>query len=341
MTKTSSPTTVKWKNWIGVSNVGVYPYGSSGNPATWYRPHQSCKMQYLGSPFCPVCVNTFVDKIHALVNMVDSYSPSTTSFTLSGTGATTFSVTHLQTASNTISAKWYLNGSSTPFATGATVSVPYASFNIGNNSIRASVYDSTSFSRSYLPAIGYVNSVTWTVNKPTAFARLTHLTGELVQNTRVLNWLPEEGVQADNYLILRSTDGVHYKGIGQADGTAQQYVDNTLLSGPVFYRIAVKSAGGNFTSSSILIKDPLSSSNFKVFQDAAAHKYQFNYGSDNGANVSIAVTNANGTKVLQRALGKAVGKQRYEFDLIGKPAGVYFFTITIGDEVYTAKLLAL
>lgn len=341
MTKTSDPATVKWRNWIGVSNVGVYPYGSSGNPANWYRPHQQCKMQYLNYPFCPVCVATFVDKIHALVNMVDSYTPTTTSFTLTDTSARTFTVNHLQTTRNTISIKWYLNGSSTPFATGASVTVPYSRFATGSNTLRATAFDSTSFSKSYLPAIGYSNSVTWTVSKPSAFARLTNLTGELVHNTRILNWQPEEGVQAESYAILRSTDGVHYKTIAQVKGDSEQYMDNNAISGPAYYKVAVKSSGGNFTSGSVLIKDPLSSNNFKVFQDASARKYHFNYGSNNGANVAITVTNANGTKVLQKGLGKSGSSQRYEFDLSGQPAGIYFFTIMIGDEVYTAKLLAL
>jgi hypothetical protein len=340
MTQTSNPATVKWKSWIGVNSVGVYPYGSSGNPASWYRPHQRCKMQYLGYPFCPVCVNSFVDKIHSLVNMIDSYSPATTFFTLSDTNATTFSVSHLQTVSNTISAKWYLNGSTAPFATGATVSVPYEAFASGNNTIRATVYDSTSFSRSYLPAIGYANSVSWTVSKP-EIARLKQLTGEMVQRTRVLNWLPDGSVKADSYTVLRSINGVHYKSIGQVAGAERQYTDNSTISGPVYYKIVANSPGGKFTSSPIFIKDPLSSTYFKVFQNAAAHKYQVNYGSDNGATVSIRVTNSNGTKVLQKGLGKSSDQQRYEFDLTGQPAGIYFFTIMIGDEVYTAKLLAL
>lgn len=268
MTQTSDPATVKWKAWIGVSNVGVYPYGTSGNPATWYRPHQLCKMQYLGYPFCPVCVNTFVDRIHALVNMIDSYSPATISFTLTDTNAVAMAVTHLQTASNTISAKWYLNGSATPFATGATVSVPYGKLITGNNSIRATVYDSTSFSRSYLPAIGYANSVTWTVNKPVLLSLTT-------------------------------------------------------------------------TNKSTSTKKALSSTNFKVYQDAAAHQYQLNYESDNGGNVSITVTNANGVHVLRKRLGRSTDEQRYPFDLSNQPAGIYFVTITIGEEVYTAKILAL
>jgi hypothetical protein len=339
MTKTSNPTTVKWKNWVGIKNVGVYAYGSSGTPAIWYRPHQSCKMQYLGYPFCAVCSEAFVNRFHSLVNMINNYTPTSTSFTLSGTGATAFTVNNLQTTSNTISVKWYLNGSSTPFATGATVSIPYASFATGSNTIKATVFDSTTLSKSYLPAIGYSNSITWTVTKPSAFARLTSFKGEIINNTRVLNWVPEEGVEADSYTVLRSTDGVHYKSIVVVNSL--NYNDNSTVNGPSWYKISVTSAGGNFTSDPILLKTPLSSNNVIVDQDANAHKYSFNYGSDNNANVSISVVNAAGVRVLQRNLGKSSHTQRYEFDLNGQPAGIYFFNISIGEEVYTAKLLVL
>jgi hypothetical protein len=332
MTKTSNPATVKWKNWVGINNVGVYAFGTSGTSATWYRPHQLCKMQYLGYPFCPVCAEAFVNRFHALVNMIDSYTPATTAFTVSGT--TTFTVSNLQTTSNTISIRWYLNGSSTPIARGTTVSIPLSSFATGTNSVRATVFDSTTLSRSYLPAIGYSNNITWSVTKPAAATRLSKFTGEIVNDSRVLNWELEEGAEADNYTVLRSADGVRYKVIGVVHDL--HYNDNNV-TGPMYYKVSV----GNYTSEPILLKAALSANNYKVFQDAAAHRYSFNYGSDNNASVAISVTDANGRRILQRNLGKSSHNQRYEFDLNGQPAGIYFFTILIGDEVYTAKLLAL
>ncbi len=33
MTQESNPSLVKWKNWMNINNVGIYPYGSSGNQA--------------------------------------------------------------------------------------------------------------------------------------------------------------------------------------------------------------------------------------------------------------------------------------------------------------------
>lgn len=70
MTKNNNSATVKWHQWIGYKNVGVYPFAASewdGNPnqATdpWYRPHQSCIMRQTSNPFCPVCIQALLDKM--------------------------------------------------------------------------------------------------------------------------------------------------------------------------------------------------------------------------------------------------------------------------------------
>jgi hypothetical protein len=54
MTMDPNPETVKWNMWVGKGGTGVFEYGGDG--FGWYRPHQSCKMQMLGRPFCLVCL---------------------------------------------------------------------------------------------------------------------------------------------------------------------------------------------------------------------------------------------------------------------------------------------
>ncbi len=55
MTAESDPKEVKWKRFIGKNGVGVYEYDNGGDG--WYRPHQNCKMRFLGKQyaFCEVC----------------------------------------------------------------------------------------------------------------------------------------------------------------------------------------------------------------------------------------------------------------------------------------------
>lgn len=55
MTAESDPEKVKWKRFIGKNGIGVYEYDNGGDG--WYRPHQNCKMRFLGKQYayCEVC----------------------------------------------------------------------------------------------------------------------------------------------------------------------------------------------------------------------------------------------------------------------------------------------
>lgn len=62
VTRESNPKLVKWKSFIGKSNIGVYPMeGTSG----WYIPSENCKMKALNNHFCAVCENTLEKNIIA------------------------------------------------------------------------------------------------------------------------------------------------------------------------------------------------------------------------------------------------------------------------------------
>ena len=55
MTAESDPEKVKWSRFIGRNGIGVYEYDNGGDG--WYRPHENCKMRFLGKQyaFCEVC----------------------------------------------------------------------------------------------------------------------------------------------------------------------------------------------------------------------------------------------------------------------------------------------
>lgn len=55
MTAESDPAKVRWSRYIGKNGVGVYEYDNGGDG--WYRPHQNCKMRFLGKQYayCEVC----------------------------------------------------------------------------------------------------------------------------------------------------------------------------------------------------------------------------------------------------------------------------------------------
>ena len=76
ITKNSDPNTVKWKQWIGYNNVGIYPFSESEldddsdqTKEIWYRPHQNCLMRYINRPFCSVCQHELIFKLSNIIGL--------------------------------------------------------------------------------------------------------------------------------------------------------------------------------------------------------------------------------------------------------------------------------
>lgn len=142
MTQETDPSLVRWKNWIGINNVGIYPYATSGTASTWNRPHQSCKMRYLGYPFCSVCKEGIIEKIHDLVSPLDSYTPTETTIS-EAFFPLDFEINTVETLpTNTLQSTWTLNNVN--FATNVnTVNVEESDLNSGTNNLTVIVHDAT------------------------------------------------------------------------------------------------------------------------------------------------------------------------------------------------------
>lgn len=82
MTHDSRLSTVRWRRWLDVPGVGIYPYQGSAAAARWYKPTEAgggglaCKMQVLGRPFCPVCREALVERLHELCNPIETVAPA-------------------------------------------------------------------------------------------------------------------------------------------------------------------------------------------------------------------------------------------------------------------------
>ena len=162
MTQNNNPSTIKWKNWYGDNGIGAYAYGTSGTPATWYRPHQFCKMRYLGYPFCSVCTEGIIEKIHSLVSPIDSYSPVSSTVD-NPTFPATFQLDLIETIPNTLQTTWTLNASN--FASNvASVNIQDTDLTDGSNTLSAVITDGTSLLRVDNHETIHVYTVTWTID---------------------------------------------------------------------------------------------------------------------------------------------------------------------------------
>jgi len=162
MTQETNTSLVKWKNWIGSNNIGIFPYGTTGNAASWNRPHQNCKMRYLGFPFCSVCKEGMVEKIHDLVPAIDSFTPVSNSID-SPTFPIDFQLNLINPIPNTLESVWTLN--IVEFATDTDyISITENDLNSGMNTLTAVVTDNTSLLRVDNHDTLHVYTVTWNIN---------------------------------------------------------------------------------------------------------------------------------------------------------------------------------
>ncbi|RTQ45991.1 T9SS type A sorting domain-containing protein [Hymenobacter gummosus] len=167
MTTQTNPALVRWAPWVGTGGAGVYPHAES--PA-WQRPHQNCKMRYLGVPFCPVCREAFVERIHALVPPVQGFSPAAAAV-VDPTAAVPFALNLLAPAPNTLRVLWRRDGNLLARNTDR-VTVPLAALSGGSHVVRAEVTDTTAFSRAASHFAQHTYVTEWTVTNTTTGTRL-------------------------------------------------------------------------------------------------------------------------------------------------------------------------
>lgn len=161
MTAESNASFVKWKNWVGTGDVGVYAHAE--NPV-WFRPHQNCKMRFLNVPFCAVCSETFVERIHTLVDPIVSYSPEDTEFETQE-GPIEFSVDLIKPVPNTFKVRWIRNGEELSVGKDETeLSLSINSLITGINTITVQMVDTTSLTRSNSHFQFHLYEITWTID---------------------------------------------------------------------------------------------------------------------------------------------------------------------------------
>jgi hypothetical protein len=167
MTKETDPAQVRWKNWIGENSVGVYQHKNiyTNQLVDWYKPHKNCKMEILYRPFCSVCKEAIIEKIHDLVTPIDSYLPNPNtvnnpSFPLD------FQLNLIDPSINSLIRTWTLNASNLP-DDGDHVSLLENDLTEGINTLTVIVNDESADLKVDNHESHHVYTTTWTINYST------------------------------------------------------------------------------------------------------------------------------------------------------------------------------
>lgn len=212
MTQETNASLVKWENWMGINGIGIYQHTGSVIAETWYKPrHEECKMELLNKPFCSVCKEGIIEKIHDMISPIDSYSPVSNSITAT-TYPIEFKLNLIKTIPNnetipfgTIVSSWVLN-SSNLVNNVDTVSLIDTDLNIGTNTLTVVVNDATTLLMIDNHATTHVYTVTWTITK--SALGIDDITSE--ENTLSITLFPNPANTVVN-LKLESTKDLDLK----------------------------------------------------------------------------------------------------------------------------------
>lgn len=333
-TTNTNPATVKWKNWLGGNGIGIYDIGVAGG---WQRPHQNCKMRYLGVPFCSVCKEAFIDKIYSLVTPIYNYTPASSNVVVNV--ATDFSATLTLPIPNTLTTQWKLNGAN--LATGVTtVNITPAQLNAGNNTLTLFVTDGTILSRSYLPNTGYIFSQTWNVSPAPLPLEMLRFEAAKEKEDVLLNWQTANEVGTSHFDVQRSLDGRNFSTIGRVNThnqSANQYdfVDRKVPMAALYYRLQQFDLDGKFTFSPIRIIEKSDKFYYKMSPNPTSDFLTISGNTDYATKVTVEAYSETGARVYQQTIA-VEGAYEHTIDMTQLASGMYTLVIQLANG-YSVK----
>lgn len=345
MTANSDPVTVKWSNWVGTSGVDVFPYGSSGNQSNWFRPHQNCEMRFLNQQFCAVCRETFIDKIYTLTDPIDDFSPAEGIVTYEGSPLN-FTADLVLPSPNTLKVKWLVNGNVLETNVN-NILIESGDIPLPNNTLELQIIDTTLMSRSFLPASGYVFSVTWTIKNSVLPVELIDFTAIDRFSQVDLEWKVAREINIAQYELERSADGTDYKKIETISPRANdqqlhtyQTSDYYPLSGKSYYRLKIIEEDGSFEYSPVAAINRVQKFFYKLFPNPVGETLFLQYLiSSSSQEMSLEIWNNSGQLLSNQILPGEKGDHQIQVDLSTYPAGAYFIRLQKDDYLEEIKFI--
>lgn len=240
MTQEMNPNSIKWKNWVGTNGVNIFPYGPSGIAASWNKPrHMECKMELLDKPFCSVCKEGMVERIHDLISPIESYSSNSNTID-NPNFPIDFEFDLIKPQPNTLDSRWILNDNNLDINVDM-VSILESDLIIGTNSLTAIIEDDSNFIDVDNHDIGsHIYTVEWTINYTTL--GIKNLNSTLNEYDILLYPNPTNNIlnlkfESDNYQNLSiqiiGLDGKEVKTIS-VNGFGDTQIDIRNLSNGIY-----------------------------------------------------------------------------------------------------------
>lgn len=157
---------IKWNMWIlpdtpiptpdeSLYNglIGLFE-GAKYQMTGLFRPKRNCKMRELEVPFCEVCqethlVGNYKQSVYKLLNIIEGSTPDVSHFevTIGETSSLAFALDTLQNESQTVKARWYLDGIEQVGVSGTQISISGSQLTQGDHWLYVVVRDRTDMIR--------------------------------------------------------------------------------------------------------------------------------------------------------------------------------------------------
>lgn len=175
MTQQTDTSLVKWKNWYGDFEIGLFPHSESPE---WYRPHQNCKMRYLGRDFCAVCRQGIIEKVYSLVSPLISYSPNSPEL-VPLEFPVSFELELIEPDPNSLKMEWYLNGQNLNTNSDSLI-LEGKALHAGKNNLSVTVEDTTTMLRADESQTIQLTTINWGIeNNITGLKELQYISNKM------------------------------------------------------------------------------------------------------------------------------------------------------------------
>ncbi len=144
MTANNNPETIIWNPWLYDNGVGIYAHDYPGNE--WYKPHQNCKMQFLGPPFCSVCTEQTVRSVYSILSPIDSYYPRELELDAFPSEILSFSIDPIFPSPSSLNIKWFIDNQLIAENV-SDIEIETSNYSLGQHEIKIVIEDLTDLVR--------------------------------------------------------------------------------------------------------------------------------------------------------------------------------------------------
>jgi hypothetical protein len=207
-------------------------------------------MRFLNTPFCSVCVQATVEKIHSLVSPVESYDPIESNIT-TASYPIILKLNCIVPAPNTLKRNWLLNGSLIKKNIDSLLLNEY-NFLPGNNTLKVTVEDTTQLIKVDNHTSVHITTIVWSINRiVTGIRKITgssyeikidiypnpvtdliniKLSGEIKEKIKLEIYDMQGKRQKVLSLNSFGVNSIDMQDLNQGVYVAKIYVENTMIS---------------------------------------------------------------------------------------------------------------